>query len=96
MNRLALVTSFATALATLVLAAAAAAAPPEFPHGAGVCISQVATDPSQVGAEHLGEVVRDAAGPGSPGSGMPDVINGARGDGPNGCGQPPGPHQTGP
>jgi len=30
------------------------------------------------------------AGPG----GMPDLIDSARGDGPNGCGFPPGPHHS--
>jgi hypothetical protein len=86
----------AGAIVFLAGSPAAIAAPPEFPHGAGVCVSQVAIDPSVVGASRLGEVVSSVAGPGQPGSDVPGLIDSARGDGPSGCGAPPGPHQSGP
>lgn len=87
---------FTAALCTglpVLTAGPAFAAPPEYPHGAGVCLSQVATDPSVVGAPSLGAVI-SAVATASPGS-MPGLIDSARGDGPSGCGQPPGPHSSG-
>jgi hypothetical protein len=47
------------------------------------------------GADRFGDVIKGAAGPGQPGSGVPAAHDGARGDGPSGCGAPPGPHQSG-
>lgn len=79
----------------LVASSPASAAVPEYPHGVGVCISQVAIDPSLVGISQLGDAISAAAGPGQPGSDVPATIDGARGDGPTGCGAPPGPHQSG-
>lgn len=64
---------------------AAGAAPPEFPHGVGVCMSQVAIEPGLAGAERLGDLVRTV------GSDMPVVLQDFRGDGSGGCGAPPGP-----
>jgi hypothetical protein len=63
----------------------AGAAPPEFPHGVGVCVSQVAIEPGLAGADRLGDLVRTAGGD------MPVVLDDLRGDGPGGCGGPPGP-----
>lgn len=79
----------------LVLGTAApvGAAPPEYPHGVGVCLSQVASDPSLVGVDHLGQAIRDVARHGEPGSDLPALMDELRGDGPTGCGAPPGPHQ---
>ena len=63
----------------------ASAAPPEYPHGAGVCISQLAIEPELAGATSLGALAS------SVGSGMPDAIDSVRGDTEGGCGSPPGP-----
>ena len=68
-----------------------AAAPPEYPHGPGVCMSQIASAPEIVGAVRLGDIVRLFAGPGSKGSDMSVAIDSLRGDGEGGCGAPPGP-----
>ncbi len=84
----------AAAAPVIAIASPASAAPPQYPHGVGVCISQVATDPSIVGADRLGQVIEGFAGPGQPGSGVPAAHEGVRGDGPGGCGAPPGPHQS--
>jgi hypothetical protein len=87
----------ALALATSVGAigavpgATASAEPPEHPHGVGVCISQLAVGPDLVGIDHLGELAVGGAGPGSPGSDVPSGLADVRGDGPGGCGAPPGP-----
>lgn len=87
----------ALALATSVGAisavsgAPASAEPPEHPHGVGVCISQLAVAPELVGLDHLGELAVGGAGPGSPGSDVPSGLGDVRGDGPGGCGAPPGP-----
>lgn len=68
------------------------AAPPEFPHGVGVCVSQVAIRPDFLGLERLGDFVQSVAAPGTQGSGVPAFFDlELRGDGPGGCGQPPGP-----
>jgi hypothetical protein len=85
-----------TALISIVvigtgLAAPALAAPPEYPHGVGVCVSQVAIMPELVGVDRWGDAVRDVAGTASPGSEMPVLLDDLRGDGPGGCGAPPGP-----
>ncbi len=54
----------ATALAgaALDVTAPAQGAPPEYPHGVGVCMSQVAINPEFLGAENLGAAVRDVKG----------------------------------
>lgn len=75
----------------LIPAGPAAAEPPEYPHGVGVCLSQLATDPSIGGLDHLGQLVVGGARPGSPGSDIPAALDDVRGDGPGGCGAPPGP-----
>ena len=80
-----------TGVALVGLAVPAAAEPPEFPHGVGVCVSQVAIEPGLAGADRLGELVKSVAGPGSPGSDTPLLLADLRGDGPGGCGTPPGP-----
>lgn len=71
------------------------AAPPEFPHGVGVCMSQIAIDPTLVGADHLGQAVSGLASPGTAGSGVSSALAGLRGDGDGGCGAPPGPGHLG-
>ena len=78
---------------TLLSAPPANAAPPEFPHGAGVCLSQVAINPALLGASSLGQVVSAVANTGP--RSLPASIDSLRGDGPTGCGAPPGPHATG-
>jgi len=77
------------------LASPAFASPPEFPHGVGVCMSQVAIAPELLGAERLGDVMREFAGKGSPGSDVKLLHDDFRGDGPGGCGAPPGPRHLG-
>jgi hypothetical protein len=72
-----------------------AAGPPENPHGVGVCVSQVAIEPGLVDAARLGDVVRSVAGPGTAGSDVPVFVDDLRGDGPGGCGAPPGPGHLG-
>lgn len=62
------------------------AAPPQNPHGVGVCMSQVAIEPGFVEANNLGEFVSSVAGPDLRG-----LLDDLRGDGPGGCGAPPGP-----
>jgi hypothetical protein len=79
----------------LIPGAPAAAARPEYPHGIGVCMSQVAIEPGLAGVDHLGQLVAGAAGPGSPGSDVPVALSDFRGDGPGGCGAPPGPGHLG-
>lgn len=86
----------ATAIGPVLgLASPTAAAPPEYPHGVGVCISQIAVDPSLAGVSRLGEAISAAAGPSQSGSDVPTLLDSARGDGPSGCGAPPGPHRSG-
>jgi hypothetical protein len=81
----------ATATVGLLTTAPAAAAPPEFPHGVGVCVSQVAIQPALAGADRLGDFVRTVARAGAQGSDVPLLLEELRGDGPGGCGAPPGP-----
>jgi hypothetical protein len=69
----------------------AGAAAPEFPHGVGVCMSQVAIQPELAEVARLGELVQTAAGPGTEASDVPSLLDDLRGDGPGGCGAPPGP-----
>jgi hypothetical protein len=78
-----------------VAAGTASAAPPQDPHGVGVCVSQVAIEPGLVDAARLGDVVRSVAGPGTAGSELPVFVDDLRGDGPGGCGAPPGPGHLG-
>ena len=73
----------------------ASAAAPEYPHGVGVCMSQIAIQPEFVGADALGRAVSTLASPGDAGSGVPGALSGLRGDGEGGCGQPPGPGHLG-
>lgn len=68
------------------MAGPVAAAPPENPHGPGVCLSQLAIEPGFIGAVRLGDAFRSIAGPGTK-----VVIDSLRGDGGSGCGAPPGP-----
>jgi len=75
----------------LTLAMPAAAEPPEHPHGVGVCMSQLAVQPFIGGIDHLGQLVVTGARPGSQGSDIPTALDDFRGDGPGGCGAPPGP-----
>lgn len=56
-------------------------------NGVGVCVSQLAIDPSIIGVDRLGEGMSATAGPGTAGSGIPASLDGAR----NTCGEPPGP-----
>lgn len=86
----------ASSLPLLALGASPAAAQPsEYPHGVGVCISQLAIDPTLIGVAHLGAAISSLASPGQPGSDVPAALDGARGDGPSGCGAPPGPGHLG-
>ena len=73
----------ALSIVTLTMAASSAGATiaPKS-NGIGVCRSQIAIDPSQVGLSHLGEGMRTLAGPG-----LPALLDGDR----NACGEPPGP-----
>lgn len=75
------------AIAMSATAGKAVAAPPEYPHGPGVCMSQVAIEPSFLGVARLGEAVKALAGPGSQGSDVSTAVDGLRGV----CGAPPGP-----
>ena len=75
------------AIAIGATAGVAAAAPPEYPHGPGVCMSLVAIEPSNLGVARLGEAVKALAGPGSKGSDVSVAVDGLRGV----CGAPPGP-----
>lgn len=73
----------ALAIATLTMAASSAGATiAPNSNGIGVCRSQIAIDPSQVGLSHIGEGIRTLAGPG-----LPALLDGDR----NACGEPPGP-----
>jgi hypothetical protein len=56
-------------------------------NGVGVCLSQVAIDPTIIGVTHLGEAIHSIAGPGTPGSDAPASLEDLR----NTCGEPPGP-----
>ena len=93
------VVGFVAAAAGVSTAAASAgtvaAAPPETPHGIGVCMSQVAIEPGFLDAARLGDAVRSVAGPGTPGSDVSVMLDDFRGDGPGGCGAPPGPGHLG-
>jgi len=62
-------------------------------NGVGVCMSQVAIQPELLGASRLGAVVSSAAEPGTPGSEVPELLDGVDGDVGlrNTCGGPPGP-----
>jgi hypothetical protein len=95
MARVVIIPAFAVMSFAVSVAPSAGAAPPEDPHGVGVCFSQLAIDPSLVGAARLGDVLSSIAGPGQPGSDVPGALDGARGDGPTGCGAPPGPGHLG-
>ena len=87
-----IVAMLAALAVVLALPLAASAAPPENPHGAGVCLSQVAIQPEAVGANRLGDAVSSLA---AQGGSVPALIDSARGDGANGCGAPPGPRHLG-
>jgi hypothetical protein len=76
-------------VATMANVSVAAAAPPEFPHGVGVCLSQVAIEPTLAGADRLGDLASSLRGD------MPVALDDVRGDGPGGCGAPPGPGHLG-
>lgn len=78
-------------IGVLVPASPASSAPPEFPHGVGVCMSQIAIAPELAEAERFGDIAQAIAGPGLPGSDLPGALGDLRGDGPGGCGAPPGP-----
>ena len=89
MNRVVKRGVLATALAgaALTVTAPAQAAPPEFPHGVGVCMAQVAISPeTTIGAKSLGDFIRTGKG-----AGPKAFVEDLRGDGPGGCGAPPGP-----
>ena len=72
-----------------------AAAPPEYPHGPGVCMSEVAIEPGLMDAARLGDVFESVAGPGTKGSDVSVFVDDLRGDGEGGCGAPPGPGHLG-
>jgi len=95
MNRVIKGSFVAAVLASGAMAAAlaspAAAGPPETPHGVGVCMSQVAIAPELMGAERHGDIMSELAGKGTPGSDVKLLLDDFRGDGPGGCGAPPGP-----
>src|SRR5262245_20915094 len=99
MNRVIRRSFVAATLASGAMAAAfaspASASPPEFPHGVGVCMSQVAIAPELAGAERLGDVVTEFAGKSSSGSDVKLLLQDFRGDGAGGCGAPPGPGHLG-
>lgn len=80
-----------TVVGSLGAAGAAQAAPPQYPHGVGVCMSQVAIQPDLAGADRLGQLVSESAGKQANRNGVPTLIADLRGDGPGGCGAPPGP-----
>lgn len=88
------VVGFVAAVAGVGAAASAgtvAATKPETPHGVGVCMSHVAIEPGFLDAARLGDAVRSVVGPGTPDSDVSVMLDDFRGDGPGGCGAPPGP-----
>ena len=75
--------------AAFAVTAPAQAAPPEYPHGVGVCMSQVGSHPEEtVGAESLGAFMRNLKG-----AERAEFFLSLRGDeeAGTGCGAPPGP-----
>ena len=58
-------------------------------------MSEVAIEPGFLDAVRLGDAVQAVAGPGTPGSDVSVVLDDFRGDGPGGCGAPPGPGHLG-
>ncbi len=82
MKRIAAIGGGLAVAAALLVAAPAGAEIATTSNGVGVCFSQLALDPSQVGATHLGEAIKGMAGPD-----LPSQLDGAR----NACGEPPGP-----
>lgn len=76
----------AAALSALAFTGSATAAHAEIAsksNGVGVCLSQVATDPSIVGLDRLGDGIRERAKAQT----VPTDLDGSR----NACGEPPGP-----
>ncbi len=74
-----------TVAAVLGLAGPASAEKAATSNGVGVCLSQVAIDPSLVGLNNLGEHMRTLGGT------TPSELDGLR----NACGEPPGPGHLG-
>ena len=85
MKKMAVVAALTVATLTLV-ASPAAAERASNSNGIGVCRSQIAIDPSQIGATSLGAAMRTIAGPE-----LPARLDEER----NACGEPPGPGHLG-
>ena len=86
MRKIAVITGLTIATLTLAASPAAAVERASKSNGIGVCRSQIAIDPSQIGFTSLGAAMRTIAGPE-----LPAMLDGER----NACGEPPGPGHLG-